>query len=190
MQSVEQSLNEYLYYEFGFDVHESDKQPAPDWPFRLQPVGAIHAPDGRYTLFAFDANGPHYVLDGPSVQFFPTDTMGSDEVRNQLTGEWWLRQQNPVGLETSVLGDDSVPSLPDRRRAIKRLANAVPGTATIGLFLRSSSQYLAYVKPAGDSAAVVVGSNLPLRHASCPGTSDYRRLLATLGELHADGRLA
>jgi hypothetical protein len=185
--SSQQHLNEYLYHEFGLDVEKPNREPDSSWPFKLKRLGSIETEAGSYNVFTFDAGELHYALDGPVTQFFPVSGMSLEDVRLQLLGESWLGRQRPVGIDTSVIGDDTVPPLQERLRATQGLADLVSGDVTIGLFLKSCAEYVVLARRVPDRTVFVVGSSITATEARCPDAPDYRRLTASLGDLLVRG---
>ncbi len=179
MDSLKRDLNKYLFYEFGMDGDESSISET--WPFTLRPVGNI---EGR-TVLEFDDDEPFFALAGSSFNFLPKQGMSVDDLALQFVGSDWIAAQDPVSLEESRPGDDSVPSGIERRRVLAELgshATQVPRAEVLeGLFLRSGRRYLGLFGVPNELEAVVGGLDTPIRvgHARC---SAWRRLAWGVGQ--------
>lgn len=176
---LERDLNQYLFYEFGMDEEESSISET--WPFTLRPVGNIA---GR-TVLEFDDDEPFFALAEPSFDFLAKQGMSVDDLALQFMGSDWIVAQDPVSLEESRPGDDSVPSGIERRRRLEELGSHVTGVPRAevleGLFLRNGRRYLGLFGVPDELDAVVGGLDTPIRvgHARC---SAWRRLAWGVGQ--------
>ena len=181
MGSIERDLNDYLFLEFGME-EEDEAAISETWPFSLRRLGEI----GDTIIFEFDDDDdPYFAISGPCLDFLPKGGMTIDDLAVQFAGSRWIAAQQPVSLEESRPGDDSVPSGIERRRALEELGRHATGDPRAevmeGLFLRSSRQYLGLFQIPDELEAVVGGLNTPFRvgHSGC---SAWRRLSWGVGQ--------
>lgn len=184
---TKKDINEYLYYEFGIDGNESSI--SEEWPFHLHSVGSLTLRGERTDFYEFtDGEMDYYAQEG---FFFPKAGMTLEDLLLQNLGQQWIGGQNPLDLNTTILGDDRVPTMIERRHNIDALARKALGDSAVfniveGLFLRKTSYYLALLETSADSNAVVVGTNLNPIPVGFPEASSYRRLSYALGKLLHD----
>jgi hypothetical protein len=140
--SSERDLNEYLFFEFGFDLKEDESRISESWPFELRKIAELQ--DGP--LFEFDDNEPFFAFVGGGFNFLPKAGMDITALRLQIAGCRWIGSRDPVGLDVSMPGDPSVPSGLERRRALEILGQELvlgqDGEILEGLFLRAERRYL------------------------------------------------
>jgi hypothetical protein len=182
-------VNEYLYYEFGIDGEESSI--SEDWPFHLHSVGSLQFSGEQTEFYEFtDGEMDYYAQEG---FFFPKAGMTLDDLYLQELGQQWIREQRPVDLDTTIIGDDQVPTVIERRRNIEALARKAVGDSTVfhvveGLFLRNTGSYLAILEIQALDDAVVIGSDRNQISVGFPEASSHRRLAYALGKLLRDGK--
>jgi hypothetical protein len=182
MEDLRRSLNEYLFYEFAMDLDADESKVSETWPFVLREVG--RAPD--LIVFEFEDDQPYFAMAAPSLNFLPKAGMTFDDVLLQHSGSRWIGARDPIDLSTSRPGDDAVPSNLERRRSLEQLgARALPGQEVEileGLFLRTERRYLALVRAAGATNAVVGGvASSPNIVVGFPDASSWRRLAWAVG---------
>ena len=183
-------VNEYLFYEFCFDLGHEPSEVAEDWPFQLDELGTIPTSEGEARLFEFVHKGdPYVVVSGPTTASYPAAGMKPDDFAIQLDGGAWLEQQRPVDLETSVLGDEEVPPQPQRKATILSLAAPTVRNpkVLIGLYLRTTGRYLALVEDSDTGEAILVGTDVVPRTVGFPEASPGRRLALAVGLLLGEG---
>src|SRR5262245_1929775 len=105
MSSIERDLNEYLFYEFGFDDEADESRISDSWPFQLRRIALVDdAP-----VFEFDDDDePYFALVAGALNFLPKAGMDVNALRLQLTGGCWIGKRDPIDLNLSRLGDPSV----------------------------------------------------------------------------------
>ena len=181
MASIEKSLNEYLFYEFGKDVDGDAAQVSEDWPFVLRRL----TESGSSIVFEFDDDEPYFAFGGNHLNFMPKAGMSVDDLLLQVAGSDWIAARDPIDLGLSRPGDGSVPSSLERRRALQALGDRVmPGRKVEileGLFLRAEAQYLGLFGTADETESVVAG--IPDARVSVlfPEASAWRRLAWGVG---------
>ena len=181
---TKKDINEYLYYEFGIDGDEMSI--SEEWPFHLHSVGSLTLRGKRTDFYEFtDGETDYYAQEG---FFFPKSGMTLEDLSLQGLGQQWIGGQNPLDLNTTIIGDDQVPTMIERRYNIEALAIKALGDSAVfniaeGLFLRKTGSYLALLKISADSDAVVVGTELKPITVGFPEASSYRRLSYALGKL-------
>jgi hypothetical protein len=187
------TINEYLFYEFGYDLQQPTLPISDDWPFELQRFGTIHLATGETEVYEFTANGEAYfALSGAAVVFFVPAGLSLEDLELEQNGTWWITQQDPVGLATSCIGDESIPSVSERRTAIEELGAAARISPHIleGLYLRKRGTYLALLQDRHAGKEIVVGTGLEPYSATFPGASAWRRLCVGIGKMLKDGTLS
>lgn len=111
--------------------------------------------------------------------------MTIDDLALQFLGSEWIAAQDPLSLEESRPGDDSIPSGIERQRALEELGRHATGDPRAevmeGLFLRKSRRYLGLFRAPNELEAVVVGLDTPFSvgHDRC---SAWRRLAWGVGQ--------
>jgi hypothetical protein len=115
-------INEYLFYEFGFDEADAGRV-SENWPFELKPVGRFVLLSGEMTVFEFaDEGETYFALDGPTaLSFLRSSGMSPEDIRTQQVGATWIGQREPVDLGTARIGYEGVPTAGERRVAITQL---------------------------------------------------------------------
>ena len=181
MESIERDLNDYLFLEFGMD-EEEETLISETWPFSLRRLGEI---EGRLIFEFDDDDEPFFAIGEPYLDFLPKNGMTIDDLALQFVGSKWIAAQDPVSLEESRPGDDSIPSGIERKRALEelgRLTTGDPGAEVMeGLFLRKSRQYLGLFRVLNELEAVVGGLDTPLRVGHDPCSAE-RRLAWAIGQ--------
>ena len=191
---TKREINEYLFLEFGMDDEDEDEsQVGDDWPFVLQNVGAFGPPGRTTEVYRFSDDGDEFfALAGPSLTFVPVAGMNLADLDQEERGLQWLRDQEPVDLETARLGDSRVPSGLDRQAAARKLAaNIHPDAAVLGgLFLiRRRENVVLASDPLRTGEAVLIGEHLTPMTVGLSDASWYRRLGWAIGKLLAEGKL-
>lgn len=180
MVNIERDLNEYLFREFG--MNEEETSITETRAFNLRRLGEI----GVRVIFEFDdGDEPYFAISGPCLDLLPKNGMTIDDLALQFVGSEWIAAQDPVSLEESRPGDDSIPAGIERRRALEELGRHATGDPRAeimeGLFLRNTRQYLGLFRVLNELEAVVVGLDTPVRvgHDRC---SASRRLAWGVGQ--------
>ena len=181
MRSIERELNEYLFLEFGIEAEE-ETSISDTWPFGLRRIGEI----GDRVIFEFDDDDePFFAIGEPYLDFLPKNGMTINDLALQFAGAEWIAAQDPVSLEESRPGDESIPSGLERRRALEELGREVTGDPSAeileGLFLRNGQKYLGLFRAPNEFEAVIGGLDAPIYvgHDSC---SAWRRLAWGIGQ--------
>jgi hypothetical protein len=182
MEDLRKRLNEYLFYEFGFDLEADASKLSGTWPFELREVG--RADD--LIVFEFEDDEPYFAVADPSLDYLPKAGMTFDDLVLQHAGSRWIGVRDPVDLSMSRPGDEAVPSGVERRRAVEELGErSLPGERVEvleGLFLRTEQQYLALFRVAGAAKATAVGIPAsPTIAVGFPDASAWRRLAWAVG---------
>ena len=182
MESIERELNDYLFLEFGMEEEGEETSISETWPFSLRRLGEI----GDKVIFEFDDDDePYFAIGGPYLDFLPKNGMSIDDLALQFVGSGWIAAQDPVSLEESRPGDDSIPSGLERQRALEELGRHTTGVPNVeimeGLFLRNSRRYLGLFRVPNELEAVVGGLDIPFSvgHDRC---SACRRLAWGVGQ--------
>lgn len=184
---TKKDINEYLYYEFGIDGDKSFI--SGEWPFHLHSVGSLTLRGERTDYYEFtDGETDYYAQEG---FFFLKAGMTLEDISIQDLGQQWIDGQNPLDLNTTVIGDDQVPTTLERRYNIEALARKALGDNAVfniveGLFLRKTGSYIAILENSADGNAIVVGTDLNPITIGFPEASSYRRLSYALGKLLRD----
>jgi hypothetical protein len=190
--SDREAINEYLFYEFGYDLEQDSSAIADDWPFALLMIGIIHSADGEIKVFKFTADGEtQFVLSDGKLDSFPAVGMDLKDLQLQHDGATWIKHQDPIDLATSRPSDDSVPPVSEREVVLKELATGVCTSPRIllGLYLRVSGTYLALIEDKQTGTAIAVGTGLGACDVTFPEASAWRRLAWGIGKMYEEGIL-
>jgi hypothetical protein len=182
VDDLRRRLNEYLFCEFGMDLEGDESAVSTTWPFELREGGRT----ADLIVFEFEDDQPYFALASPSLNYLPKAGMTFDDLVLQDAGSRWIGARDPIDLSMSKPGDDAVPSGMERRRALEELgATTMPGRHVeilTGLFLRTDRRYLALLREAGASEALVVGiPSAPNIVVGFPEASAWRRLAWAVG---------
>lgn len=180
---TKKNVNEYLFFEFEVDGDESSI--SDDWPFHLHYVGALQLPGELVEFFEFSDEGTEYYAQ--EGFYFSKAGMTMDDLYLQEVGEQWINEQQPVDLNTVMLGDDQIPRLSDRRHSIEAIANEALGnnaafTIAKGLYLQKTGSYLALLDVGSHENAVIIGTKLDPIAVGFPDASVHRRLAFGIGK--------
>lgn len=180
---TKKNVNEYLFFEFEVDGDESSI--SDDWPFQLHYVGALQLPGELVEFFEFSDEGTEYYAQ--EGFYFSKAGMTMEDLYLQEVGEQWISEQQPVDLNTVVLGDDQIPKLSDRRRNIEAIAKEALGnidayTIGKGLYLQETGSYLALLEVGSYENAVIIGTKLGPMTVGFPNASVHRRLAYGIGK--------
>lgn len=180
---TKKNVNEYLFFEFEVDGDESSI--SDDWPFQLHYVGALQLPGELVEFFEFSDEGTEYYAQ--EGFYFSKAGMTMEDLYLQEVGEQWISEQQPVDLNTVVLGDDQIPKLSDRRRNIEAIAKEALGnidayTIGKGLYLQKTGSYLALLEVGSYENAVIIGTKLGPMTVGFPNASVHRRLAYGIGK--------
>lgn len=194
MSSLEIEINEYLFWEFGFDSGEGEEaRISKDWPFVLRRIGDWE--DG--VVYEFDHNEPFFMYVGTAgsttLMSMPKAGMTLEDLKTQEDGSEWIGSRDPVDLDTHRLGDSAVPPGLERQKALEQLARDACGAqATVleGLFLVEEQCYVALVGPRGANQAFVVGLTAEPLAVGFPEASKWRRLAWGVGRSLEDGAVS
>jgi len=188
-------INQYLYYEFGFDVEsEGNAKVSDTWPFDLEYVGQFKIQNSEMAIYLFeDDNEKYFAIDGPVVSYLPKGSMDLDNLKRQFLGSKWIDQFEIVDLETVVLDNPHILSTDDRRSYIINLAKKIYPNKTChvleGLYLKDLREYIALVKYNQDIYAHIIGDSIIVRNIPFDDISPWRRLAVGIGKLVEDGKL-
>ncbi|BFT72098.1 hypothetical protein [Paenibacillus sp. P36] len=118
-----EEINEYLFYEFAYDVTFSKSDVSETWPFKFRYLETFQLDHEIIRIYEFSDEGDEYFfLDGPILTYYKKEQMTIKELYNQLVGSRWISSQDPVELNRSIIGDDSVPSVKERRNTLNLIA--------------------------------------------------------------------
>jgi len=190
--NTEKEVNEYLFYEFGYDIKEEDEgKISNNWPFELKYIDEISLNNETIRIYKFVNDGEdYYALNGRVLTYLPVSDIDTKHLKYQLMGQDWLTQRNPISLEYSILDDPAVPSRKDRIRSIKKLCEKVKGQKCDileGLFFRDNKKYLSLIQFEGEYNAYIIGTDIILRNIPFPNVSSWRRLAIGIGLLVSKG---
>jgi hypothetical protein len=193
--STKKDINEYLFYEFGLEGDED--QISDTWPFDLKDVGSVIVGTQESKLFQFsDGQESYFALELPGLNFFPAVGMTAEQIQLQVAGSRWIGQRTPIDLDTVRIGDDSVPSIKERRAAVVELASTMLNTSPTdirvleGLYLSSEGTYVALVELTSSNQAYVIGTDLRPFMVGFHEASDWRRLSVGIGEMLSTAELS
>jgi hypothetical protein len=164
--TVRKEINEYLFYEFGFDVDHEESLVSDEWPYKLSYLGELNLPNESIKVFEFEDSGEELLaLSGNRLSYYPRKGMNLEELYFQTIGSEWIGSHQPVGLDTTRIGYEGFPTVRDRRLIIENIAMescslAEPPKILEGLYLESTGNYLALIKPIDQEKRIVVGTGL------------------------------
>ena len=186
--------NEYLFHEFGFDDEYTESDISETFPFELILIDTVDVAEAEAKIFEFVENETDYFLvDGNSLTFYEKSGLNFEQFMWQLVGSSWIGAQNPIDLDTSMLGDESVPSIPDRIREIGKNWSKYNGERAMriieGLYLQNTRQYLALIENLNDKSVSIIGENINLRKIPFENLSPWRRLSIGIGKLVASQKI-
>jgi len=192
---MRKQLNEYLFYEFGFDLEEENvNKISENWPFILEEAGMIEAGDKTEYVFIFEHEGEKsYAIYGRALDFFPIAGMNLTDLRRQFIGATWIASKKPINLSVVRPDDPIIPSTSERRRRIEELARIIDSCKSVrileGLFLKVTNEYIGLVQFSEEQAAHVVGDKIRVRNVPFHEASASRRLSIAIGKMIEDGKL-
>lgn len=193
MTSLLTEINKYLFYEFDGDGDESDV--SDHFPFELRYAGSVELTGGKTEVFEFVSDDEDFfAVAGRCLNFFPKDGMVFEDLKLQMLGAEWISNRAPIDLDTSRIGDDSVPPTLERPEAIEILCARFSGgrqNAKIleGLYMRRTGKYLALVQNQSSSSATILGDGFAPHEVGFAEASAWRRLSFGVGELLSFGGL-
>lgn len=192
---MKKELNEYLFFEFGFDLRARDIATVrEDWPFVLEEVGTIEVEGNINHIFVFEHEGTkYYGVYGPVIQYLPISEMDLTVLKWMFAGTVWLGHKEPINLEMVKLNDPAVPSSPEIREAITNLAKTLDSKRAVnvleGLFLKSTREYLGLVQFDNDVKAHIVGNRMRIRNIPFEKASARQRIAIGIGKLLEEGKV-
>ena len=186
--------NTWLYIEFGvgdkFNAHECSDS----WPFKLVPVGEVQLGGEPAKVFQFSARGlKWYLVHGKSLSVYQACNLTPKHFKRFLVGNHWLGINEPVDLNTSVLGDPAVPGTQLRKKHIQKLAQKYLPKSDLtipeGILLKKSQEYVALVTEQHTGASHVVSNNVILKNVPYRNLNPWKRLSLGIGTLIATNKL-
>lgn len=157
------------------------------WPFHLRELRVLTDEKGAPRIFEFRYGQDEYFVEvGSSFSFWIKDGMSTQDLRLYIMGERWFAEHQAVDLDTATSGDQSVPSLGERRSAIKEMARVTQNERIQileGLFFPSEQRYLALVKDLESGRAFVVGNGIAIHKVSHSDAAPWRRLAIAIGQM-------
>lgn len=180
-------INEYLFYEFGFDIEEDEERIGEDYPYKLSFIGEFQIGKENIRVFNFiDNEILNVVLRGNSLSTFEAMGMELEDLYFQKLGSWWIGNKNPIDLNTSKIGYDNIPPVNIRRQEIEKLAvsriRSIDKPIVLeGLYLLNNEQYLTLIKSENDN--FIVGTEIVERIDKFFDLSPWRLLSWGVGRL-------
>jgi hypothetical protein len=177
-------LNEYLYFEFGIDGHESAISES--WPYELTFVGRVDQDAASVIVYTFDDKNERFYAVSPDHDYYPVAGMSFDDLRLQMEGSAWIEKCAPIDLNTIILGDETIPKTRDRQDVIKTLAEQKLGMQSEhkileGLYLKTEGIYLALIE-LDPAQALLIGTGMETSRIAFPEASPWRRLSYGIGK--------
>jgi hypothetical protein len=186
MMNEKRNINEYLFYEFGFDIEDDENKISENYPYKLNSIGDFEINKEKIKVYEFTDNGrKNVVLHGKSLSTFEAQGMRLDDLYFQKLGSWWIGKSNPIDLNTSKMGYDNIPSLSIRRQEIEKLTLKVPSSekpaVLTGLYLIDNQQYLGLFKT--ENNKYIVGTEFMDKIDKFNDISSWRLLSWGIGKL-------
>ena len=192
--NIEKEINEYLFYEFGYDLKEEEGKISSNWPFELKYIDEIFLNSGTIKIYKFAHDGEdYYAFNGRVLDYLPVSGIDTKYLKYQLIGQDWLRQRNPIDLTYSILCDPAIPSIKNRIRAITKLCEKVKRQEfdiLEGLFFRDNKKYLSLIQYKGEDNAYIIGNDIIYRNIPFPNMLSSQRLAIGIGMLISKGDIA
>jgi len=136
----------------------------------------------------------YWAFGGEYHKYHPKGGMSFADLRLQEYGSSWIGGQDPVDLQTTRIGDERTPPLPERKSALAALAYTVPEFQTLslleGIHLAASGRYFAIVQHELGAPAFLVGSGISPLAVGFPNASVHRCLAWGVGFLLEQGKLS
>ena len=156
------------------------------FPFELRLAHTFLLASQAVRIFEFENEADRYFASaGRALDYAPCAGMSALDFEVQIRGAAWIATHDPIDADTSVIGDDAIPSVMSRRAHMRELATEATGleNAAIleGLFLRTRGEYLVLVDKPGELAIVLSDALAPL-DAPFPNASPWRRLSYVIGK--------
>lgn len=203
--NIKREINEYLFYEFSFDLENDVSSVTEEWPFTLHYVGGLDLPSRREFFRFSDGEDDYYATGGDHFGFLPALGMELDDLKAIILGIRWIDEHDPITLNMSLLGDDSIPRVPERRAAIENLAREVLGSRLVmeelgkakelnileGLFLRRTREYISLIGYEDEERPdiLIKANTLPVE-VGFRRAAPYRRVGWAIGQLLKRGLIA
>jgi hypothetical protein len=194
VESTKTEINEYLFYEFAFDLEHDESRISEDWPFHLEHVGRISHKESEIHVLMFEDDEPYFALANGGLDYCPTAGMSLEDLGLQYSGSSWIAAGKPVNLEMCIIGPENVPSTIERRKAIADLVTSAfehkfDYAILEGLFWRSDGSYLALIEKCESKEAFVLGTKVEAVPVGFPRATSGRRLAVAVGKLISQGQL-
>ena len=195
MEDLKERLNEYLFFEFGYDLGEEGSTPTSDWPFQLDFVGKVVLESKTVMVFQFEDDKPYYAFAGIPLNFMPVGNMSLEDLRHQFLGSDWIASSRPVSLQESLPTESDVPSGIERRAELEALSRrAFPAAENVaileGLYLRKTGGYVVLASADDGEHAAVAGTTIAPIDAPFPSVSAWRRLSVVIGRMIEAGSVS
>jgi hypothetical protein len=187
-------INEYLFYEFGFDLEDDESIISEDWPFKLKSLGTLDVYGKTSEVFSINhLSEEYYIYDVSSLTCITFAGMSLEDIAFQEIGSSWINEQGPIDLNHCRIGDNSIPSLDVRINKIKQIAKKTFDFDTElkileGLYLKKTKDYLSLIEH--NHRVSIIGRNFKVENVPFPKASPWRRLCFSVGKLVHSNKLS
>lgn len=178
-------INEYLFYEFCFDLKYDNSMVSTEWPYKLKSCGTIALPNDNSDVYIVNHDGDeHYVISGNVLRWLPVNDLDLEELYLHEIGSIWIGHHNPVDL-CMVTNRDGVPTSSDRRKQILSLSKQKTGNNNNiileGFYLEKTKTYLALIEQSDQT--IIIGTDIASYPISFPKVSPGSILAIGVGQM-------
>lgn len=179
-------INEYLFYEFAFDLKNSTSSVSEDWPFQLKLAQSFLVDTNEEDIYIINYDGEsHFVIDGAALSVIPTNEMSIEDLYLQEIGSHWINMQTPIDLSFCNIGETNLPNTKERKEKILNLARKyfnyqVNPIILEGLYFPKSKKYLSLIDY--PEQTIVVATDFVIHNIPFPEASPWRRLSFGIGK--------
>ena len=193
--NVKEEINEYLFYEFGFEEDNDESLVSEVFPYSLTYLGDLNFKNRNIKVYEFlDDDESNFVLYGGGISTFKKGGMSLQDLHYQLCGQSWIGEKSPIDLNTSKIGYENIPPINIRRGIIEELSTGIyvlKDSLIIleGLFLIDEQKYLALIEDANNKHKFIVGTDISPELIELNNLSPWRILSWGIGKMIEEGRL-
>lgn len=179
-------INEYLFYEFGFDLTEDESVVSDNYPYELNHIADIKLPNkANLTVFEFYErleNEEFFVLINDNhLSIVEKNGLNVDDLVFIEVGSSWIGENEPIDLSTTRIGDDKIPPLNERKTSIeKMIANfGIKNFQVLeGLYLTRLEKYITLLKNNDTEEILIIRNDFSPFKVELPNVNSKSRLLS------------
>jgi len=193
--NVKEEINEYLFYEFGFDEDNDESLVNEDFPYIFTYLGELNHLNRNIEVYEFfDDDESNVVLYGGRISTFRREGMSLQDLHFQLIGQSWIGEKSPIDLNMSKIGYDNIPPINIRREKVEELSTEICKSKDSlkileGLFLVEEQTYLALIEDLSNKHKFIVGTDIIPELIEINCLSAWRSLAWGIGKMLVEGHL-